>query len=59
MLRGADNRDAEGVEEEGYGKGVSPSQPTRGSREHRKLPQRDPGRSLKLEKKTHVIAINL
>ena len=45
MLRGPENRDAEGVERGGNGEGVSPPQPIRVSGERRKLPQRGPGQS--------------
>jgi len=69
---GPDHRGAEGAEIEtpkassgkGMGSGCPPPQPTRGSGERRKLPQRSPGRSpcrkLVLEylevEKTHLIA---
>jgi len=50
VLRGPEKRGAEfetpkTSSGEGNGKGVSPSQPTRGSGELRKLPQPGPGRS--------------
>jgi len=45
VLRGPENRDAEGVERGGNGEGVSPPQPIRVSGERRKLPQLGPERS--------------
>ena len=61
------DRDAEGIDREENGEGVSPPQPTKGSRERRKLPQRGPGRSPDRKRvlvhseleKTHVVTTNL